>query len=82
MLTDMGSSLSTYSAVELSGWVHCCEEVSESPSAIEVTSKSISVLGVAARSSTVGGIIELVAKGAMLMTSINDTRSKGHRLRI
>jgi len=37
---------------------------------------------VAARPSTVGGIAELVAKGVMLMTSINDTRSRDNRLRM
>jgi hypothetical protein len=39
-------------------------------------------LGVAARSSVVGDIAELAAKGAMLMMSISDTRSKGDRLRM
>jgi hypothetical protein len=49
---------------------------------MEVTSKSISAFGVAARSSAVGSITEFAAKGAMLMTSSKDTRKKGGRLRM
>ncbi len=82
ILTKTDSSRRTYSSVELSGWSHCRAAVKESPSSIEVTSKSISAFGVAARSSTVGSITEFAAKGAMLMTSSKDTRKKGGRLRM
>jgi hypothetical protein len=57
-------------------------EVKESPSSIEVTSKSISAFGVAERSAVVGSIIEFVAKGAMLIMRSKDTRKREYRLRM
>ena len=82
ILTKTYSFRRTYSSVELSGWSHCRAEVKESPSSIEVTSKSISAFGVAARSSAVGGITEFAAKGAMLMMRSKDTRKREDRLRM
>ena len=82
ILTKTDSSRRTYSSVELSGWPHCRVGIKESPSSIEVTSKSISAFGVAERSSAVGSITEFVVKGAMLMKRSKDTRKRGDRLRM